>query len=97
MKRKFHVRFGGRPSEKCPYSRATRRRPTLRERLAWMEERMGENAALLEAYLALVGEDKTVLPGGYVLVREEEGGGTPVRVRRIADQDGFEQLRSDVG
>jgi hypothetical protein len=96
MKRKFHVRFGGRPSEKCPYSRATRRRPTLRERLGWMEERMDENAALLESYLALAGEEETVLPGGYVLLREE-GGGTPVRVRRIAAGGGFEQLRIDVG
>ena len=47
MKRKFHVRFGGRPSEKCSYSRATRRRPTLRERLAWTERHMDENAVLL--------------------------------------------------
>jgi hypothetical protein len=96
MKRKFHVRFGGRPSEKCPYSRATRRRPTLRERLEWMEERMGENAVLLESYLTLAGEDETVLPGGYVLVREG-GSGTLVRVRRAAAGCGFEQLRIDVG
>ena len=48
-------------------------RPALlyhRERLGWMEERMGENAALLESYLALAGEGETVLPGGYVLSRE---------------------------
>ena len=32
------------------------------ERLGWMEERMGENAALLESYLALAGEDQTVFP-----------------------------------
>ena len=31
-----------------------------RERLAWMEECMCENAALLEAYLALAGEEQTV-------------------------------------
>jgi hypothetical protein len=92
MKRKSHVRFGGRPSEKCPYSRATRRRPTLRERLGWMEERMCENAALLESYLALAGEEETLLPGGYILLREE-GSGTPVRVRRVAAGGGFEQLR----
>jgi hypothetical protein len=95
MKRKFHVRFGGRPSEKCPYSRATRRRPTLRERLAWMESRMGENAALLESYLALAGEDGKVLPGGYVLVRED-GSGTPIGVSTTAASGGFEQLRIDV-
>ena len=53
-----------------------------RERLGWMEKRMCENATLLESYLALAGEDKMVLPGGYVLLREE-GSGTPVRVRRI--------------
>jgi hypothetical protein len=67
-----------------------------RERLGWMEERMGENAALLESYLALAGEDETVLPGGYVLLREE-GSGTPVRVRRIVASGGFEQLRLKVG
>jgi hypothetical protein len=62
-----------------------------------MEERMGENAALLGSYLALAGEDETVLlPGGYVLVREG-GSGTPVRVRRVAAGGGFEQLRIDVG
>lgn len=57
---------------------------------------MGENAALLEAYLALTGEEETFLPGGYVLVREE-GSGTPVGVRRVAAEDGFEQLRLSVG
>ena len=55
---------------------------------------MDENAALLESFLALAGEDKAVLPGGYVLGREE-GGGTPVRVRRVAAGGGFEQLRID--
>jgi hypothetical protein len=64
-----------------------------RERLTWMEDRMGENAALLESFLALAGEDKTVLlPGGCVLAREE-GGGVPLEVRRTAGEDGFEQLR----
>src|SRR5215203_6968114 len=67
-----------------------------RERLGWMEERMGENAALLESFLALAGEDETVLPGGYVLVREG-GSGTPLEVRRISAGGGFEQLRIDVG
>jgi len=68
-----------------------------RERLGWMEERMGENAALLESYLALAGEDETVLlPGGYVLVREG-GSGTPVGVRRTAAENSFEQLRIDAG
>ena len=66
-----------------------------RERLVWMEGRMDENAALLESFLTLAGEEETVLPGGYVLVREE-GSGTPVRVRRIVTGGGFEQLRIDV-
>ena len=57
---------------------------------------MGENAALLESYLALAGEEETVLPGGYVLVREE-GSETPVGVRRTAAGGGFEQLRLRVG
>src|SRR5215207_3559131 len=60
-----------------------------RERLGWMEERMGENAALLESYLALAGEDETVLPGGYVLIRGEEDGEAPVEVRRTSAEDGF--------
>jgi hypothetical protein len=66
-----------------------------RERLGWMEERMGENAALLESYLALAGERETVLPGGYVLSREE--GRAPVGVRRTEAGGGFEQLRLRVG
>jgi hypothetical protein len=87
-------------------ARITERRAALaarqllyhRERLRWMEGRMGENAALLEAYLALAGEKVTAfLPGGYVLAREEESGGTPVEVRRVAAEDGFEQLRLSVG
>jgi hypothetical protein len=57
---------------------------------------MCENVAVLESFLALAGEDETVLPGGHVLVREE-GSGTPVRVRRDAAGGGFEQLRIDVG
>jgi hypothetical protein len=61
-----------------------------------MEDRMGENAALLESFLALAGEGETVLPGGYVLSREEEGGAAPVEVRRAA-AGGFEQLRLKVG
>src|SRR5829696_5926083 len=60
-------------------ARITERRAALaarqllyhRERLAWMEERMCDNAALLESFLALAGQDETVLPGGYVLLREE--------------------------
>jgi hypothetical protein len=63
-----------------------------RERLRWMEERMGENVALLESYLALAGEEETVLPSGYILIREE-GGEAPVEVRRTAADDGFEELR----
>ena len=64
-----------------------------RERLAWMEERMAENAAALESFLMSAGEERTVLPGGYVLSREEEGAAPPVEVRRTAAEDGFEQLR----
>ncbi|MDP9476833.1 MAG: hypothetical protein M3R38_14295 [Actinomycetota bacterium] len=64
-----------------------------RERLAWMEERMAENATVLESFLVALGEERAVLPGGYVLSRDEKGGGAPVEVRRIAAEDGFEQLR----
>lgn len=53
---------------------------------------MGENAALLEAYLALAGEDETALPGGYVLVRKD-GSGRLIGVSRTAAEGGFEQLR----
>jgi hypothetical protein len=48
--------------------------------------------ALLESYLALVGEEETVLPDGYILIREEEGGEAPVEVCRTSAEDGFEQL-----
>ena len=58
---------------------------------------MGENSALLEAYLAVAGEEETVLPGGYVLAHQEESGGASVEVRRAAAEDGFEQLRLNVG
>jgi hypothetical protein len=75
---------------------ATRQLHYHRERLGWMEERMGENTALLESYLAFAGEVETVLPRGYVLVREE-GSETPVGVRRIAASGGFEQLQLKVG
>ena len=57
---------------------------------------MGENAALLESYLALAGEGETVLPGGYVLSREGDSRAALVEVRRVAS-GGFEQLRIDVG
>jgi hypothetical protein len=51
---------------------------------------MGENAVLLEFYLALAGKDKTVLPGGYVLVCEE-GSGTPLE---SAQDRGRRRLRA---
>ena len=63
-----------------------------RERLAWMEGRMAENAATLESFLVAAGEERAVLPGGYVLTREEEGGAAPVEVRRLKAEGGFEQL-----
>ena len=64
-----------------------------RERLAWMEERMSENATTLESLLVATGEERAVLPGGYVLNREEEGGEAAVEVRRLKAEGGFEQLR----
>ena len=67
-----------------------------RERLAWMEERMADNATTLESFLVAAGEERTVLPGGYVLTRPEEGAGEPVEVRRVAAEGGFEQLRLNV-
>ena len=88
--------MGARITE-CRAALAARQILYHRERLRWMEDRMGENAALLEAYLALAGEKVTAfLPGGYVLTCEESGG-TPVEVRRVAAEDGFEQLRLIVG
>ena len=66
-----------------------------RQRLAWMEGRMAENAAVLETFLVAVGEERALLPGGYVLTREEEGAAAPVEVRRAVAEGGFEQLRMD--
>ncbi len=64
-----------------------------RQRLAWMEERIAENEAALESFLVAAGGERTVLPGGYVLTREEGGRGEPVEVRRVLAEVGFEQLR----
>jgi len=65
-----------------------------RQRLAWMEECMAENAATLESFLVSAGEERAVLPGGYyVLTRPEEGAGERVEVRRAVAEGGFEQLR----
>ena len=64
-----------------------------RERLAWMEERMAENATVLESFLVALGEERAVLPGGYVLALDEKGGVAPVEVRGIAAEGSFEQLR----
>ncbi len=67
-----------------------------RQRLAWMEERMAENAAVLEAFLVAAGYERIDLPGGYVLTRNDEGGGAPIVIRKAVAEDGFEQLRLDV-
>ncbi len=83
------------------FGRITERRAAIaarqllyhRERLAWMRERMAENAAVLESFLVAAGDERAVLPGGYVLTRDEEGTREPVGVRRVAAESGFEQLR----
>ena len=67
-----------------------------RERLAWMEERMAENAEVLESFLVAAGDERIVLPGGYVLTRPEDGAEEPVEVRRAVAEGGFEQLRLEV-
>ncbi len=69
-----------------------------REHLRWMEERMAENEEILESYLAIAGEERTILPGGCVLIRAEEAAGTPsLEVRKLGGESGFEQLGLDVG
>ena len=72
-----------------------------RERLRWMEGRMEENAAVLEAYLVGAGEERAAVAGGYVLALSggDPGGegAAPVEVERAPAGGGGEQLRLDLG
>ncbi len=63
-----------------------------RQRSKWMARRIRENEALLERLLAETGEERTYLPGGYVVSRSKEG---PPQVRRVIAGGGFEQLSID--
>ncbi len=56
-----------------------------------MARRIRENEALLERLLAETGEERTYLPGGYVVSRSKEG---PPQVRQVI-AGGFEQLSID--
>ncbi len=61
-----------------------------RERLPWMRERMEENERLLRERLEESGERRLVLPGGFAVVRAEDGGVVVGQLAAPASR--FEQL-----
>ena len=77
-------------------ARAARQLLYHRERLAWMEERMEENLALLETYLVAAGEDRAIVAGGYVLALSSATPTAPVAVERVPRAARADQLRLDL-
>ena len=63
------------------------------ERLSeWISRKTAENEAILESYLVISGEDKTVLLGGYVLKLADKDCGSPVEVSEPITEPECEQL-----
>ena len=61
-----------------------------RERIAFMEQRIAENAAALDHYLQANDQEAAVLPGGYAIAADDEG---EIAVSPPANADhGFTQL-----
>ena len=58
----------------------------------WISRKTAENEAILEGYLALSGEERAVLLGGYVLERVGEERGSPVEVSEPLVGPNYEQL-----
>jgi hypothetical protein len=58
----------------------------------WVSRKTAENEAILESYLALSGEDRAILLGGYVLERAGEDRGSPIEVSEPVAGPGYEQL-----
>jgi hypothetical protein len=58
----------------------------------WISRQTAENEAILEGYLALSGEERAVLLGGYVLERAGEERGSPVEVSEPLVGPNYEQL-----
>ncbi len=62
-----------------------------RERLRWMRDRMRDNEALLLLYLAHVGANTVVLPGGYH-VQGYASSARDVAVEKLIPKSPYEQL-----
>ncbi len=62
-----------------------------RERLRWMRDRVRDNEALLLLYLAHLGADTAVLPGGY-RVQEHASYARDVAVEKRITKSPYEQL-----
>lgn len=61
-----------------------------REYIAFVEQRMAENAAALDHYLQVNDQEAAMLPGGYAIVTDDEG---EIAVSAPASADhGFTQL-----
>jgi hypothetical protein len=58
----------------------------------WISRKTAENEAVLEGYLALSGEERAVLLGGYVLERAGEDRGSPLEVSEPMVGTEYEQL-----
>jgi hypothetical protein len=58
----------------------------------WISRKTAENEAILESYLALSGEERAVLLGGYVLERPGEDRGSLVKVLQPLVGPEYEQL-----
>jgi hypothetical protein len=58
----------------------------------WVSRKTAENEEFLESYLALSGEDRAILLGGYVLERAGEDRGNPIEVSEPMVGPDYEQL-----
>ena len=58
----------------------------------WISRKTAENEAILEGYLALTGEERAVLLGGYVLERAGQETGSAIEVSEPLVGPSYEQL-----
>ncbi len=58
----------------------------------WVSRKTAENEAILDGYLALSGEDRAILLGGYVLERAGEDRGSSIKVSEPLVNPDYEQL-----
>ena len=58
----------------------------------WISRKTAENEAILESYVALSGEERAVLLGGYVLERAGQETGSAIEVSEPLVGPSYEQL-----